>query len=80
MNKLKEKRFFAKKSQMRLQLETGVNASIISRIECAYIQPTKAQKRKLAKALRVKVADLFPDETADESRAAEKASIVPLKK
>ena len=68
-NKLRETRFFAKKPQMKLQKETGINASIISRIECEYVEPTQKQMRKLAKALGVKVSDLFPDETADEPKA-----------
>jgi transcriptional regulator with XRE-family HTH domain len=66
-NKLKEMRFFKRKSQMRLQLETGINASLISRFECGYIQPTQEQKRKLARALRISVSELFP---SDESRKA----------
>jgi len=71
-NKLKEARFFAGKSQPKLWLETGIHYSVISRIECGYIEPTAEQKKKLAKALRVKVADLFPDETADEPKALSK--------
>ena len=58
--KLKEARFFAKKSQAQLWLETGIHYSTISRLECGYMKPTKDQKRKLAKALSVEVDWLFP--------------------
>jgi len=61
MNKLKEARFFAKKPQIRLWLETGIHYSTISRIECGYIKPTEEQKEKLAKALGTKKELLFPE-------------------
>ncbi len=53
-NKLKEARFFAKKPQIQLWLETGIHYSTISRIECGYIKPTEEQKEKLAKAIKSK--------------------------
>ena len=61
-NRLKEARFFAKKPQIQLWIETGIHFSTISRIECGYIQATEEQKEKLAKALKVNVDWLFPDE------------------
>jgi len=61
MNKLKEARFFAKKPQIRLWLETGIHYSTISRIECGYIKPTEEQKEKLAKALKTRKELLFPE-------------------
>ena len=61
-NRLKEARFFAKKPQIKLWLETDIHCSTISRIECGYIKPTKDQKRKLARALGVKADWLFPPE------------------
>lgn len=60
-NRLKEARFFAKKPQARLWLETGVHYATISRIECGYLKPTEEQKKKLAKALKVKPDWLFPE-------------------
>jgi len=60
-NRLKEARFFSKKPQIQLWIETGIHYSTISRIECGYIKPTKVQKEKLAKALSVKTDWLFPD-------------------
>ena len=62
-NRLKEARFFAKKPQIKLWLETGIHYSIISRIECGYIQPTEEQKKKLAKVLGVEQDWLFPKES-----------------
>jgi len=60
MNRLKQARFFAGKPQIVLQLETGINAATISRIECGYLTPTDEQKEKLALALGVKKGRLFP--------------------
>lgn len=62
-NRLKEARFFAKKPQIKLWLEAGIHYSIISRIECGYIQPTAEQKKVLAKALGVEQDWLFPKES-----------------
>lgn len=59
-NRLREARFFAKKPQARLWLETGIHYASISRIECGYIKPTEEQKKKLASALGVKEDWLFP--------------------
>lgn len=60
-NRLKEARFFARKPQIKLWLETGIHYSTISRMECGYIQPTEKQKKKLAKALEVKKDWLFSE-------------------
>ena len=60
-NRMKEGRFFAKKPQIQLWIETGIHYSTISRIECGYIKPTEEQKIKLAKALGVKKDWLFPE-------------------
>jgi transcriptional regulator with XRE-family HTH domain len=72
MNRLKEARFFAGKPQIVLQLETGINAATISRIECGYLTPTDEQKEKLAAALGVKKGWLFPKGKANShpSRAS----------
>jgi len=62
-----ETRFRLKKPQIVLGLETGIHYTTISRIECGYIQPTKAQKRKLAKALGVRENWLFPEDNKEDS-------------
>ena len=59
-NRIKEARFFAKKPQIQLWIETGIHYSTISRIECGYIKPTEKQKEKIARALNVEVSWLFP--------------------
>ena len=61
-NRLIEARFFSRKPQIQLWIETGIHYSTISRIECGYIKPTEAQKKKLAKVLEVKEDWLFPEE------------------
>jgi len=61
-NRLKAVRFFVKKTQIKLWLETGTHYSTISRIECGYINPTYEQKKKLSAALNVNPDWLFPKE------------------
>jgi len=63
-NRLKEARFFAKKPQIKLWLETNIHFSTISRIECGYIEPNEEQKKKLASALGVKKDWLFPNQAS----------------
>ncbi len=62
-NKLTEARFFSKKPQIQLWVETVIHYSTISRIECGYMEPTQDQKKKLAKALGVEQDWLFPKES-----------------
>ncbi len=59
-NKLKEVRFFANKSQDQLHIETGLSQSKISRIENGYIQPSKREKRLIARLLKQPVSKIFP--------------------
>jgi DNA-binding XRE family transcriptional regulator len=49
--------------------ETGVYFATISKIERGWVKPSIEQKRKLAKALRVKSGWLFPKETEDDKHA-----------
>lgn len=60
MNRLKEARFFARKPQIQLWLDTGIHYSTISRIECGYTKPSEDQTEKLANSLGVKKDWLFP--------------------
>ena len=60
--RLTEARFYAKKPQIQLWIETGIHYSTISRIECGYLRPNEEQKEKLAEALGVKKDWLFPNE------------------
>jgi transcriptional regulator with XRE-family HTH domain len=61
VSRLKEARFFARKPQIRLWLETGIQPSTISRIECGYHKPSPEKKQKLAQALGVSEDWLFPE-------------------
>lgn len=65
-NRLKEARFFARKPQIQLWIETGIYYSTISRIEVGYLEPTESQKEKLARALGVDKEWLFPEGDDDE--------------
>lgn len=60
LNNLKEARFRARKVQAKLWHETGIHFSTISRIECGYMEPTKEQILRLARALKVEPDWLFP--------------------
>jgi transcriptional regulator with XRE-family HTH domain len=60
-NKLKEARFFAKKSQDQLHIETGLSQSKISRIENGYIRPSEEDKKLVAQALKEPVSKIFPE-------------------
>ena len=59
VNKLRAYRFIRQKSQDRLFLETGIPQSKISKIENGYIKPTENDQRILARALGVRVDQLF---------------------
>jgi len=59
-NRLKEARFFKRKTQVQLFLETGIHFSTISRIEGGYVNPSNEQREKLACVLGVDEGWLFP--------------------
>ena len=61
MVKLKEVRFFKGISQIELQNLTGINRAYLSFFENGHLQPTAKQKKALARALRVRVAELWPE-------------------
>jgi len=62
-NRVKEGRFFEKKTQLDLSIKTGIDHATISRIERGYQIPSESQKIKLAKALNRDIAWLFPEDT-----------------
>ena len=59
--RVKEARFFERKTQLDLSIKTGIDHATISRIERGYQIPSETQKIKLAKALKRDIAWLFPD-------------------
>jgi len=69
MSRFRQARLRADKSQLQLMKETGVYFATISKIERGWVKPSIEQKRKLAKALRVKSGWLFPKETEDDKHA-----------
>ena len=58
-NLLREKRFKHRMSQYLLANLSGVSQTRISLIENELVQPSEAEKKKLAKALNKKVEELF---------------------
>jgi len=61
MNKLREFRLKKKWRQFDLAAKSGVTFSLISPIELGY-RPELQTKEKLAKALGVKVKDIWPED------------------
>lgn len=59
MNHLREIRVIKRISQFRLRLSTGIHQSKISLIENALVQPREDEKKKLAKALDVKIEEIW---------------------
>ena len=50
-----------RKSQVWLERQTGISQSRLSRIIHGHFKARPQEKRALARALKSKVADLFPD-------------------
>jgi len=61
VNKLRQARLRADKTQLQLMKETGIYFATISKIERSWLKPSEQQKQKLAKALKVGKRWLFPD-------------------
>jgi transcriptional regulator with XRE-family HTH domain len=59
-NHIKKVRLSNQISQIRLAAETGVYFSTLSRLEHGWLKPTDTQKKKLARALKVSIEELFP--------------------
>jgi len=55
---LREARFERRLTQFDLRLKTGIHQSKISNFEQGYIEPTEIEKKKLSKALAVKLSDI----------------------
>lgn len=58
---LKEARFFKGLNQWDISVKTGIPQSKLSLIERGYIEPREDEKRKIAKVLGCKVAEIFPE-------------------
>lgn len=62
MSNLKRTRLLQGKNQYDLMLETGIDQALISLFENDYRKPSEIQKKNLARALKVKVEEIFPEE------------------
>jgi len=68
MHKLKEVRFFKGISQPLLALKTGIQQSRISLIENELVTPREEEKKKIAKALNLKIENIFTKEKDNDDR------------
>ena len=67
-NKLYETRVLKRVSQYVIALQTGIQQSRISLIENELVIPRGDEKKKIAKALGVKVQDIFTEEKDNDDR------------
>jgi len=61
MKNLKIQRAIRGYTQFDVFLKTGITQSRISLIENGYVLPKEDEKQRLAKALKCRVEDIFPD-------------------
>ena len=59
-NKIKRTRLSKGMLQIQLAAKTGIYFSTLNRLERGWLKPTEAQKKKLARALKVSIEELFP--------------------
>jgi transcriptional regulator with XRE-family HTH domain len=62
MNKLRETRVVRRVTQFQLRLITGIHQSKLSMIENGLIEPREDERQKIAKALHVKLEEIWNDE------------------
>ena len=58
---LREARFFKGLKQWDISVKTGISQSKLSLIERGYVDPKGDEKKRIAKALGCKVAEIFPE-------------------
>jgi len=61
LSPLRQKRLFQELTIYDLERRTGLNTAKISLIERGYRDPRDDEKQKLAKALKCRVEDIFPE-------------------
>ena len=64
MSKLRETRVVKGLTQFDLRMRTGIHPTKISHFEHGYLSPSETEQVKLARALGVRIEDLFPDQEA----------------
>lgn len=57
-------------SQFALSLSSRVHPSVLSRIESGRYRPYPAEAKRIARALGVRVEDLFPEPAVSDERVA----------
>ena len=62
MNRLREIRVTKRITQFQLRLATGIHQSKISMIENGLVEPPDDEKKRLAKALGVRIEEIWPEE------------------
>ncbi|MGA2467622.1 MAG: helix-turn-helix transcriptional regulator [Thermodesulfobacteriota bacterium] len=62
MSKLREVRVVRGVTQFDLRMKTGIHPTKISHFEHGYLEPRKDEKLALARALHVKVEEIFPED------------------
>ena len=60
-NKMRQLRFFQKKTLGDLWLSTKINQAKLSQLEREIFEPTKTEMEKIAKALKTPIKDVFPE-------------------
>ena len=60
-NRLKIQRAIREVNQLDIFLKTGISQSRLSLIERGYAIPKDEEKQRLAKFLKCKIADIFPE-------------------
>lgn len=61
MNQIKKRRLELEFSQYEIEKLTGISQTKLSLIERGYREPSSDERKKLAKALRLEVKELFED-------------------
>jgi len=62
MTEFKKQRFLKGIKQVELMEMTGISNTYISWIENGYMKPKTEEKMKLAKAMKIPVNELFPED------------------
>jgi len=66
-NKLYERRVLRRVSQYVIALKTGIQQSKISLIENELVAPRDEEKHKIARALNLKMEEVFPDDNTSQT-------------
>lgn len=59
-NKMRELRFFQKKTLADLSLTSGINMTRLSFLERSIFSPSPIEKHKISKGLKTPIKEIFP--------------------